>query len=81
MNHRALLNFVLLVACVGVFAAARTLPPRDVTRPHYEFVPERQMSQDVAFDSFAPNPNFPDRFDVPFAPGGDDCPRSTPAPL
>jgi cbb3-type cytochrome c oxidase subunit III len=60
VNRRALLNFVLLLSCVGVVAAARTLPPRDVTRPHYEFVPERQMSQDVAFDSFAPNLNFPD---------------------
>jgi cbb3-type cytochrome c oxidase subunit III len=54
------LNFVLLVACVGVFAAARALPPRDVTRPGYDFLPEAQMSRDVAFDSFAANPNFAD---------------------
>lgn len=70
MNRRALLNFVLLVACVGVFAAARTLLPRDVKRPHYEFLPERQMSQDVSFDSFAPNPNFTDGLTLRSPPPG-----------
>jgi len=60
VNRRALLNLALLAASVGVFTAARTLPPRDVTRPHYDFMPERQMAKDVAFDSFATNPNFPD---------------------
>jgi mono/diheme cytochrome c family protein len=60
LKHRALLNFVLLVACVGVFAVARTLPYRDVSRPHYEFLPEVQMSREVAFESFAANPNFSD---------------------
>ena len=70
MNHRRVLNFVLLVAGAAVIPAAQYLPPRDVTRPHYEFVPERQMSQDVAFDSFAPNPNFPDRLTFRTPPPG-----------
>jgi cbb3-type cytochrome c oxidase subunit III len=60
VNQRALLNLVLLAACVGVFTASRTIPVRDVTRPHYDFVPERQMSQHVAFESFAANANFRD---------------------
>jgi len=70
VNHRARLNFLLFAACVVTVAVARLLPPRDETRPHYEFIPERQMSQDVAYDSFASNPNFPDQLTLRTPPAG-----------
>jgi mono/diheme cytochrome c family protein len=70
LNHRTLLNFILLLACAVVIPAARYLPSRDVTLPHYEFVPERQMAHDVAFDSFSGNPNFPDRMTFRSPPPG-----------
>ncbi|MGE5191006.1 MAG: cytochrome c [Deltaproteobacteria bacterium] len=70
MSRRALFNLLLLVACIATFAVARFLPPRDMSRPYYEFVPEAQMAQRVAFDSFAPNPNFPDRLTLRTPPAG-----------
>ena len=70
MNRRSLLNYVLLLACIITFGVVRFLPSRDVAKPHYEFVTERQMSQHVSFDSFAPNPNFPDQLTLRTPPAG-----------
>lgn len=60
MKWRAWLNICLLLAWGAVYATSRIVPPRDVTRPNYNFTPESQMADKVAFDSFTPNANFPD---------------------
>ena len=70
MNHRALLNLLLLMACIATFAVARVLPTRDLKVPHYEFVPETQMAKHVTFDSFAANSNFSDRLTLRTPPAG-----------
>ncbi len=54
------INVGLFLALAGMSAFAWFVPERDVGRPNYEFVPERQMSEGVAYDSFSPNENFPD---------------------
>jgi mono/diheme cytochrome c family protein len=53
-------NPVLFLAVLGMTALWWIVPERDVTRPNFEFLPETQMAESPAYDSFAPNPNFPD---------------------
>jgi mono/diheme cytochrome c family protein len=61
------LNFVLFLAFVGSLGA-HLFGSRDLRRPNVEVMPE--MAYSPAYDSFAPNPNFPDgkTFQAP-APG------------
>ena len=56
MGRRVLNVFLFLavVACLGLYAYAG----RDVTRRNLEVIPE--MAYSPAYDSYAPNPNFPD---------------------
>jgi mono/diheme cytochrome c family protein len=63
------LNLLLLMLVVGVLAAALSVG-RDVTQPNYESVVEGQMSHSPAYDSFAPNPNFPDGLTLRTPPAG-----------
>lgn len=51
------LNFALLAAFVLAVAANFAVRP-DPSRPNLDYLPE--MTYSVAYDSFAPNPNFPD---------------------
>jgi len=53
------LNLFLLVLVVGIAAAGWALE-RDFKDPNYESIVEGQMARSPAYDSFAPNPNFPD---------------------
>jgi mono/diheme cytochrome c family protein len=64
------LNGVLFLALLGTAALCWAVPTRDVSRPNYEFLPEAQMAQSAAFDSFAPNPNFPDGLTLRSPPAG-----------
>lgn len=70
MNRRSLVNLCLALACLATTALCRLVPERDVTRPNYDFLPEAQMVKDVAFDSFAPNPNFSDGVTLRSPPAG-----------
>jgi mono/diheme cytochrome c family protein len=70
MAVKSTLNFWLLVAFVATTAAALALKERDVSRPNFEFLPETQMSSSAAYDSFAPNPNFPDGSTLRMPPTG-----------
>jgi mono/diheme cytochrome c family protein len=54
---RHVLNFFLLLAFVASLGL-HLLAGRDLTRRNFEFMPE--MAYSPAYDSFAPNPNFPD---------------------
>jgi cbb3-type cytochrome c oxidase subunit III len=53
------LNLFLLVLVVAIAAAGWALE-RDLSQPNYESIVEGQMARSPAYDSFAPNPNFPD---------------------
>src|SRR5450755_3423176 len=63
-------NPVLLVVLLGAVALCYFTPPRDVSRPNYEFIPETQMAQSPAYDTFAPNPNFADGLTLRTPPAG-----------
>jgi mono/diheme cytochrome c family protein len=63
------LNLILLVLMAGTLAAAWSVG-RDVSRPNYESVIEGQMGHSPAYDSFAPNPNFPDGVTLRSPPAG-----------
>jgi mono/diheme cytochrome c family protein len=60
----------LLVALIVVAALCVIVPKRDVTRPNFEFLPEAQMDEHVAYDSFSPNPNFADGLTLRTPPAG-----------
>jgi mono/diheme cytochrome c family protein len=70
MKSRSWINSLLLLAFVGTTALAVFVPARDVSRPNYEFLPEAQMSRSPAYDSFDPNPNFPDGLTLRTPPRG-----------
>ncbi|HVC92646.1 MAG TPA: c-type cytochrome [Pirellulales bacterium] len=70
MSGRGLLNLFLLPACLATAVVCWILPERDVTRPNYDFLPEAQMAEPVAFDSFSPNTNFPDSLTLRTPPAG-----------
>jgi mono/diheme cytochrome c family protein len=63
-------NLFLLLALVGTATGWWLVKDRDVTQPNYEFAPEAQMTYAVAYDSFAPNPNFPDNLTLRTPPAG-----------
>jgi mono/diheme cytochrome c family protein len=60
VNRKSWLNWALFAAvmCTGFFSWL--VKARDVSRPNYDFLPETQMAYSVAYDSFSPNPSFPD---------------------
>jgi len=70
VSGRSGLNLCLLLALLALLAVYRIVEPRDVTRPNYDFLPETQMAYSVAYDSFTPNPNFPDGVTRRSAPPG-----------
>ena len=51
------LNVVLLIA-IAIIGALNWIIRRDFSQPNLEFLPE--MVRSVPYDSFSPNPNFPD---------------------
>jgi mono/diheme cytochrome c family protein len=64
------LNPVLFVVLLCTAALAWFVPERDVRRPNFEFLPEAQMAQSPAYDSFAPNPDFADGLTLRTPPAG-----------
>jgi mono/diheme cytochrome c family protein len=54
---RRVVNWFLLLAFLGS-VALHVFADRDLTRRNFEVIPE--MAYSPAYDSFAPNPNFPD---------------------
>jgi mono/diheme cytochrome c family protein len=58
---------VLLVVTTGLCFVVKD---RDVSKPNFEFRPETQMVDTPAYDSFKPNPNFPDRLTLRTPPVG-----------
>jgi mono/diheme cytochrome c family protein len=72
------INLVLFVALLGAVALCYFTPPRDMRLPNYEFIPEAQMVQSPAYDSFARNPNFADRLTLRTPPPGVLARGSTP---
>jgi mono/diheme cytochrome c family protein len=59
----------LLLLLAGVLALAWAVG-RHVTQPNYESAVEGQMARSPAYDSFAPNPNFPDGITLRAPPAG-----------
>jgi mono/diheme cytochrome c family protein len=70
MKAKSWVNPVLFVALLGMAALCWFVPGRDLRRPNYEFLPEAQMAQSAAYDSFAPNPNFADGLTLRTPPEG-----------
>jgi mono/diheme cytochrome c family protein len=63
------LNLLLLLLLGGTLAVAWSVG-RDVRRPNYEPLIEGQMGRSPAYDSFDPNPNFPDGMTLRLPPAG-----------
>jgi mono/diheme cytochrome c family protein len=63
------LNLLLVLLLAGVLAITWSVG-RDVTQPNYESLVEGQMAHSPAYDSFAPNPNFPDGLTLRLPPTG-----------
>jgi mono/diheme cytochrome c family protein len=55
-----LVNSILFLGLLCTTALCWFVPERDVSKPNFDFLPETQMAQSPAYDSFAPNPNFAD---------------------
>lgn len=66
---RLTLHVVLLVAIVACLGLAWFLPRND-TQLNYELLPEAQMARSPAYDTFAPNANFPDGMTLRTPPAG-----------
>ena len=49
---------LLFLTCIAIIGALNWITRRDFSQPNLEFLPE--MVRSVTYDSFAPNPNFPD---------------------
>jgi mono/diheme cytochrome c family protein len=64
------LNLVLFFALLTTAALCWFVKERDVSQPNYDFLPEAQMAYSVAYDSFSPNPNFPDGLTLRSPPQG-----------
>jgi mono/diheme cytochrome c family protein len=60
MTRTHWINWTLFVALLVTGGLCLAVPPRDFSRPSYEFLPEAQMTVSAAYDSFALNPNFSD---------------------
>jgi cbb3-type cytochrome c oxidase subunit III len=61
---------VLLLGATAVCLGLAWRFPRDVTQPNYELALEAQMARSPAYDSFAPNGNFPDGMTLRTPPAG-----------
>jgi mono/diheme cytochrome c family protein len=61
---------LLFGALMSIVAFCWIVKERDVSRPNYDFLPETQMAYSVAYDSFSPNPNFPDGITLRSPPAG-----------
>lgn len=73
--NRTALNIIL--ACVlAVIVAINWLGARDYRRPNYEFLPN--MVRSVPYDTYSPNPNFPDGKTLQTPPPG-TIPHGAPA--
>ena len=70
MRTKSPLNLFLFSALMSTAALCWIVKERDVSRPNYEFLPETQMAYSVAYDSFSPNPNFPDGLTLRSPPAG-----------
>jgi mono/diheme cytochrome c family protein len=70
VKNRSWLNVLLFLALVSTLGLCWLVPERDVRRPNYDFLPEAQMAYSVAYDSFSPNPNFPDGLTLRSPPSG-----------
>jgi mono/diheme cytochrome c family protein len=64
------LNWVLFLAVAVTGTLCWVLKERDVGQPNYSFLPESQMADPVAYDSFSPNPNFSDGLTLRSPPAG-----------
>jgi mono/diheme cytochrome c family protein len=60
MKYRGLLNLLLFLGLLAMGTLGWTATERDVRHTNYELLPETQMAYSVAYESFAPNPNFSD---------------------
>jgi mono/diheme cytochrome c family protein len=60
----------LFLALMSTVALCWIVKARDVSRPNYDFLPETQMAYSVAYNSFSPNPNFPDGLTLRSPPAG-----------
>jgi len=60
MNRNTWINPLLFIVLLGTTALCWFVPVRNVGRPNYDFLPEAQMAQSPAYDSYAPNSNFLD---------------------
>jgi mono/diheme cytochrome c family protein len=67
---RSWLNVLLFLALLTTGALCWFITDRDVSRPNYDFLPEAQMAYSAAYDSFSPNPNFPDSLTLRSPPVG-----------
>jgi len=70
VKGRSWLNLFLLLACLVTGMLCWIVPEHDATRPNYDFLLEAQMDSPVAYDSFSPNPNFPDGLTLRTPPPG-----------
>ncbi len=70
MKPSSWINPLLFLALLGTTTLCWVLPERDASRPNFEFLPEAQMVQSPAFESFAPNPNFADGLTLRTPPAG-----------
>jgi mono/diheme cytochrome c family protein len=70
VTSRSWVNVVLFLALLSTVALCWIVKDRDVSRPNYDFLPEAQMAYSVAYDSFSPNPNFPDGLTLRAPPSG-----------
>lgn len=64
------LNLWLFLALLCTVALCLIVKERDVSRPNYDFLPEAQMAYTAAYDSFAPNLNFPNGLTLRSPPTG-----------
>ena len=69
MMARYRLDLLLFVLLVGALAIGLSVS-RDVSQPNYAPLVEGQMGKSPAYDSFAPNPNFPDGLTLRLPPAG-----------
>jgi mono/diheme cytochrome c family protein len=70
VKTKSWLNLLLFLALMSTGALWGIVKERDVSRPNYDFLPETQMAYSVAYDSFSPNPNFPDGLTLRSPPSG-----------
>ncbi len=70
MRQRYWLNWALLAILAGIIGLCFAIGGRDYRLPNYRFMPETQMAESPAYDSFSPNPNFGDGLTLRSPPAG-----------